>query len=100
MHLLFVVEDINLQHKLIAHAQHLIPYPATAKNRHAFKELQQQASLYETITQKVEGFGDVRGNKGEYKVLVEWLGWERSDDTWEPVEVMVEDVPGLREDHP
>lgn len=98
-HLLFVVEDINRQYKMIAHAQRLIPYPVTSKQIQASKELQQQAIYYETMTHIVKEIRGVRERDGEYEVLVEWLGCERSDDTWEPVQVMVEDVPGLVQDY-
>lgn len=37
----------------------------------------------------------VREKDCEYEVLVEWLGFKRSDDTRRLVNIMVKDVPGL-----
>lgn len=98
LHLLFVVEDINHQHKMTAHAQRLVPYSLTNKHLHASRELQQRAGHYKTVTQIIEWFGGVRENSGEYEVLVDWLGWERTNDTWKSVKVLVEDVPALMKD--
>lgn len=98
-HLLFVGEDINTQHKMIAHAQRLIPCSAASKHLPASKEPQQPASCYRNMEQIVKRFGGMREDIGEYKLSVEWLGWEQTDDTWEPVKVMVEDVIRLVEDY-
>lgn len=53
--LLFDVEIIDHQHKVIAHTERLSSYHLTAIHNHVFEELYQQASYYRTMTQIVEG---------------------------------------------
>lgn len=41
----------------------------------------------------------VRKRKGKYEVLVKWLGYAEADDTLEPINSMLEDMPGMVENH-
>ena len=37
----------------------------------------------------------VRVHEDEYQVYIWWLGFEKAESTWEPISVIVEDIPGL-----
>lgn len=97
--LLFVVEDINSSHRITAHAQRLVPYPITPTTEQTSKELKQQATYYDMMTQIVDRIKGVRKRKGKYELLVAWMGYEEGDNTWEPIETMLEDIPGVVEDY-
>lgn len=97
--LIFVVQDIKIFCKITAHAKRLLPYPTLWKIQQTFKELRQEETYYETTMQTVDHIKGVRKQKGKYEVLVAWLGYERCDDTWEPIGAMIEDVPGIVEDY-
>jgi hypothetical protein len=44
---------------------------------------------------EVSAFRDLRydAESNSYYVLVSWVGFEESDDTWEPLQILYEDLP-------
>lgn len=44
---------------------------------------------------EVSAFRDLRydAESKSYYVLVSWVGFEESDDTWEPLQILYEDLP-------
>lgn len=46
------------------------------------------------MTQVFDKIKGVRKRKEEYELLVAWMGYEESDYTREPIETMIEDLPG------
>lgn len=49
-------------------------------------------------TQFVEDTNMVCKNKNIYKALVDWIEREEGDGTWEPLDTLLKDIPGLVED--
>ena len=48
------------------------------------------------VTYNVEALTDLRKEKdGSFRIRVRWEGYDSSDDTWEPLARLAEDVPNL-----
>lgn len=97
--LLFVVEDITNAQHLTVHAQRMVPYPVTKGNERASEELLEQASHYDLTYHLVDEIRGIRKRKGSYEVLIRWMGLNNDDEmTWEPLENIRDDLPGILED--
>jgi hypothetical protein len=88
----YEIEDLESGHLLDVHSSRLRLYHDAS--------LDVSADLLAQIAHNELGY-DVRSIKDirydsetrEHQVLVSWLVFEDSDDTWEPLRVMYEDVP-------
>lgn len=55
---------------------------------------------YDSSNHLVDAIRDVLKRHGEHEMLVCWLGLEKGkDETWEPIERVMEDMPGILEDN-
>lgn len=97
--LVYIVEDVNNSQRTTVHAQHIVPYPVTMQGEQASKELKHQAANYDEAFHSVDGIEEVRNRRGDYELLFLWLGFEEDDKTWEPLNTMMQDVPGVVEDY-
>ena len=64
------------------------------ENLHVTSELREHISL-QGLDLEVELFKAFRYDKSEWKLLVKWLGFEDSENTWENALNMLRDVPHL-----
>lgn len=98
--LIFVVENINSSRQFTVHAQLSVPYPLTPKKEQVSKEIRQQATYYDMMTQIFDVIKGVRKPNGKYEMLVASMGYEEGEYTWKPIETKIEEVPGVVEDYP
>lgn len=45
----------------------------------------------------VEDVKRIRRRDGKYELIVKWDSWEEENQTWQPFNLMREDIPGLVE---
>ena len=56
-------------------------------------QMKQIADFTDRVWYAVEKIKDLREVQGEFEVLVSWKGLSTSGDSWEPLNIMYEDVP-------
>jgi hypothetical protein len=56
------------------------------------------AEHYRDVEYPVEDFIDLRRTGREFEVLVRWEGFPPSDDTWEPLKLMLKSMPSFTRD--
>jgi hypothetical protein len=88
----YEVEDINTSVVTHVHSTSLRFYHDSSLEITAeiHAHLAHRRSSYE-----VNAFRDLRydAESKSYYVLVSWVGFEESDDTWEPLQILYEDLP-------
>lgn len=94
--LVFVVESLDRNDSETVHAQRMIRYPAVNTEEEINDQLREYAAFSEGSRFLVKSLLDVREKDGRTELLVSWKGWEDDEDsTWEPLDVIREDVPEL-----
>jgi hypothetical protein len=92
--LIFKVETLDSSKTEIIHAQRLRFY--------CEKDfLSEEFMTYEIDPQEkfeISELLDIRSSTSGFEVLVRWLGFETSDDSWEPLQQIYEDIPLILHD--
>jgi tRNA nucleotidyltransferase/poly(A) polymerase len=86
----FEVEALILNSENEVHVTRLRPYNDRELNSQLKEHIQYHNHCFEVIE-----ILDEREHKGIKEVLVKWRGFEDDEATWEPQEVIAEDVPQL-----
>ena len=95
----FEVENILSGKKEVVHARRLILYRADMDGKEVLPALLKAAEHSEISYQIVERLNGIRAINGVLQIHVEWEGLpDRDDWTWEPLQQVYEDVPGMLED--
>jgi hypothetical protein len=89
----FEVEDLLTGNRKEVHSVRLMHFKDSEIDSNVKEHIQFHASSYE-----VEKILDSRISKGQREVLVKWRGFDDREATWEPSEVIREDVPNLVEE--
>lgn len=90
---LFTIEDIVTGCQEEAHGRRLKFF--RNKDYQIKEDLLNHIAYQTNELMNVSKFVDLRNNKGIVQVLTQWKGLDSSEDSWENIEVMREDVPVL-----
>ena len=93
---LFTIEDIVTGLQEEAHGRRLKFF--RNKNYEVKEDLLNHVAYQTSELMNVSKFLDLRKTKGTVEVLTKWKGLDSSEDSWENIEVMREDVPVLIEE--
>lgn len=74
----------------LVHSQRLRSYSSKESNFQQFLQLSQAEETY-----SIESLEDIRFTKGNYQVLVHWMGFSDQERTWEYSAILYSDVPLL-----
>ncbi len=95
----FEVEDLLSGKRELVHAQRLRLYRSDMEGKEVAPGLLRAAEHTEATYQTARKLCGIRKNKGEVEVQVEWEGLpDTSDRTWEPLEQIMADIPGVLEE--
>ena len=95
----YEVENIIDGKREIVHARRMHLYRADMDGAHATESLKQTAAHLESKYQIAEGIKDIRNENSTIKILIQWEGLpDDMDWTWEPVNQVYDDLPGLLQD--
>jgi len=89
---IYEVEDLVSHTKCEVHACRMKLYAESSLN--VDEELFEQ-SAHDGAGYEVEDFLDIHKKDGTWEVRVRWRGWATGDETWEPLQNLMEDVPVL-----
>jgi hypothetical protein len=92
--LIFKVEKLDSTKSEIVHAQRMRFYC----EKDYLSEEFQTTEIDTTEKFEISELLDIRSSSSGYEILVRWLGFEKSDDTWEPVQQIFEDIPLILHD--
>jgi hypothetical protein len=90
----FKVETLDSSKTEIVHAQRLRFYCEKDYLSEEFQTYEIESSEKFDISELV----DIKRTTSGFSVLVRWLGFDSSDDTWEPIEQLFEDIPLILHD--
>ena len=96
----FVVENLLNSKREIVHSRRLMFNKAKLDGKEVddslFKYAEHSEALYQTAHQTV----DIREDTAGLELKVEWLGLpDENDYTWEPLEILKDDIPGMLHDY-
>lgn len=98
--LIFVVENIMNKQQQAVHSQKMMAYTIAQVRKHAPDGLREQGTHYDAKYLPVNAIHGAYRPKAGYNMLVSCLSFEKGQsDTWKPLEQVIEDMPGIREDH-
>ena len=72
------------------HASRVKPFQESLLNT---RQDLQELSAYTDGGYDMEAFVDLRRNAGQYEALVRWVGFDATEDSWEPIRILFEDAP-------
>jgi transposase InsO family protein len=88
----YIIQHLVTEEKFSAHCARLKYY--CDKDLNITADLKYQIT-HDEMRYRVAGFLNHRIQEGSYEFLTQWEGFDVEDATWEPVNVLVEDVPLL-----
>jgi hypothetical protein len=88
----YVIEHLTTGEKFHAHSSRLKFY--CDKDLEVTVDLKHQIS-HDEVRYKVDKIIDHTFMDEEYKLLVVWQGFDIEDATWEPLEILLEDIPTM-----
>ena len=89
----YVVEHLLSSKTLSVHVERLLFF--SVKDYKQLTMLKDHIMFHKDASYEVEKLLKVRERDGVQEVLVQWLGFEPHEATWEPLHVMEQDVPEL-----
>jgi hypothetical protein len=89
----FEVEDLVRGERLFRHARMLRPY--SDSQLEVNEDLRQQLQHDDKFSYLVESITGWRERNGTFELSVRWLGFDPDSDSWEPLEVILADVPDI-----
>jgi hypothetical protein len=92
--LIFKVEKLDSTKSEIVHAQRMRFYCEKDYLSEEFQTTEIDTAEKFEISELL----DIRSSSSGYEILVRWLGFDKSDDTWEPVQQIFEDIPLILHD--
>ena len=90
----FKVESLDGEKQDIVHAQRIRFYCEKDYLSTEFQTYEIDASEKFDISELLE----LKTTTSGYSVKVRWLGFDECDDTWEPIEMIFEDIPLILHD--
>jgi hypothetical protein len=88
----FVLEHLVTKEKFHAHSSRIKFY--RDKDLDVTADLKHQIT-HDEMRYKIEKITDHTFEDDEYKLFVKWQGFDQEESTWEPFEVIYEDVPSI-----
>jgi hypothetical protein len=89
---IFEVENLLSGDRKEVHSTRLMYFEDSKIDSQVKEHIQFHSSNYE-----VETILDFRSSKGQEELLVKWRGFDEREATWEPLEVIRDDVPELND---
>jgi len=90
---IFLIKDLLSGNELEVHGRRLKFF--RNKDFEVTEEVRNHLAYQENELLVVRSFEDIRANAGTVELLVHWRGFEKDESSWEPLDLMREDVPVL-----
>lgn len=96
----FTVQDITNAEQHKVHTRRTISYAVTQHDAQASDELLDQTAHFDDKYHLLESITGVRRRKETYEVIIRRAEYETTNkDTWEPVDQIRKDMPGVMEEY-
>lgn len=97
--MVYTIENIITKEREKVHSRRMLLYRADMQDEIVDPKLMKQAEFSEASVQILKHIHAIRKKNNEYEVQFEWEGLPQTNDwSWEPIDSIREDVPGVLED--